>query len=112
MPKPSAMGRFGELLEAADELFGVGGELGLRAGDADARDGVDEAARVLGDGAEAVVGRGGRGEEDGREVVLAHGVEVLGGLFDDHVGEEDAVGAGPSAALANSAMPMRMTGLR
>ena len=94
MPKPSAMGRLRELLEAADELLGVGGELGLRAGDADARDGVDEAARVLGDGAETLVGRGGRGEEDGREVVGAHDVEVLGGFFDDHVGEENAVGAG------------------
>src|SRR5215469_2551488 len=39
-------GEIGELLEAADELFGVGGEFGLSAGDADARDGVDEAARV------------------------------------------------------------------
>src|SRR6185437_5512704 len=36
-------GELRELLEAAHELFRVCGELGLRAGDADARDGVDEA---------------------------------------------------------------------
>ena len=93
MPKPSAMGSVVNCLRRRTSVFRVGGELGLRAGDADARDGVDEAARVLGDGAEAVVGRGGRGEEDGREVVLAHDVEVFGGFFDDHVGEENAVGA-------------------
>ena len=49
-------GELRELLEATNELFGVGGEFGLRAGNADARDGVDEAAGVLGDGAEAFVG--------------------------------------------------------
>ncbi len=97
MPKPRAMGRSSGSVKRrrrATSWAASDGDGGLGAGDADAGDGVDEALRRGGDGGEAGVGRGGRGEEDGREVVGAHCGEVFGGLFDDHVGEQDAVDAG------------------
>ena len=92
--------RLGEGAQAVDELLGVAGDLLLGAGDADAGDGIDEAAAGRGDGLEALVGAGGRGEEDGSERVGAHMLEVLGGLLDDHVGEQDAVDAGGCGLLA------------
>ena len=50
--------------------------------------------RVLGNGLEALVGAGGRGKKNGREAGAAHLGEILLGFFDDHVDDEDAVGAG------------------
>ena len=53
----------------------------LGAGDTDARDGVDEALRVLGDGLEAVVGQVGAARKMGARLFGAHRVEVVGRLL-------------------------------
>ena len=49
----------------------------MRAGDAGAGDGVDESLRGRSDALEAVVGAGGRDEEDGREVMAMQRFEAL-----------------------------------
>ena len=49
---------------------------------------------MRGDGLEARVGAGGRGEKNRREIDAGHFGEILRGLFDNHVGDEHAVDAG------------------
>ena len=84
-----------EAAQALDERTGIGGERLLGTGDADARDGVDKALADSGNAAEALVGAGGCGEEDGRKIGGAHGIEIAPlGFFDGEVGGEDTVDAG------------------
>ena len=65
----------------------------LLAGDAGARDQIDEAARILRDQLQASVGAGGRGQKYGVETGGAHDVHVRAGFFDAGVGEQAAVDA-------------------
>ena len=66
----------------------------LLAGDAGARDQIDETGGVLRHQFDAPLGAGGRGEEDGVEAVAMHGGHVGLRLFDAGVGEQAAIDAG------------------
>ena len=87
-------GQFRKAAQAFDELFGVGFERGPRAGDAHAREGVDESLRGGADAFETGIRTGGRSQEYRREMMAMESFEVLAGFFDDHVGNEDAIDAG------------------
>ena len=83
--------KLGEPADALDESFGVSGHLLARAGDSGARDRVNKAGRNLGDQLQSLVGRSGRSQKDGREVVLARLAQILGRFFYRQIGDQRSV---------------------
>ena len=82
------------LTDLGDRGGEVGGQLGALAGDAFARDVVDEARGVLRDEADARGRRGRSHDEDVGEAVLLRGGDQFVGFFGRAVEDEQAVGAG------------------
>src|SRR5258708_32968659 len=70
------------------------GQRVLRASYACSGDEIEEAGRDSGDSGQALVGGGGRAEEDRVEMMRGEDAAIVGGLFGSEVGGEDAVGAG------------------
>src|SRR5579875_2344587 len=79
----------GEAADAAGEREQIFGKRIARAGDARARDEIEEAAGTFGDFGEAPVGGSGRGKKDRVEMASAHGGAILGGLFGSQIGDKD-----------------------
>ena len=111
MPNPTATGSLRPSANAGDQRGGIGGDTLLRAGNADARDGVHKTLGVRGDCLEALVGAGGRCKKDRRETHAIHFGEVLGGLFDNHVGGEHAVNAGGLGIVSEFAQAIAEDGI-
>ena len=94
MPNPTATGSFVHRRMRATSAASIGGHALLRAGNADARDGVYKTFGVLRDGFEARIGTGGRGKKDRRQIHAVHFGEVFGSFFHDHVDGKHAVRTG------------------
>src|SRR5271155_1937795 len=77
--------------QARHEIFGLCGQRLLGAGYARARDGVDKPSRRCRNALQPLVGAGGRGKKNWREMVALQMRKVFAGFFDNHVSDQHAV---------------------
>ncbi len=66
---------------------------------------------MRGDSFEPLVGTGGRGEKHRRKTHAIHLGQVFAGLFDNHVGDQHAIGAGRGRVIGKACQTVAQNGI-